>query len=122
RRGPANGSLGARTHDHARDRACMALLAQRRDDGGQIPLGSMRHDISCARPRAAHAHIERTVEAKREAASGFVELHRGDAQIEDDTVDRVVAEAARHSRKIGETVLDYYEPPAACLDQRGAAP
>src|SRR5262249_56248355 len=32
-----------------------------------------------------------------------------------------VAEAARHSRKIGETVLDYYEPPAACLDQGGAA-
>src|SRR5262249_9816258 len=111
----------ARAHDRARDRARVALLAERRDDDGKIALGSMRHDISCARRRAAHAHIERTVEAEREAASGFVELHRGDAEIEDDTVDRVMAEATRDRRKIGEAVLDQHEPPAACLDQGGAA-
>ena len=54
---------------------------------GEIALGRARDDVGGARALAAHAHVERPVEAEGEAALGLVELHRGDAEIEHDAVD-----------------------------------
>ena len=70
----------------------------------------MRDHVGRARPGAAHAHVERTVEAEREAAGGFVELHRRQPDIEHDAVDRVIAAGPRHAFEIGETVLDQDQP------------
>ena len=98
-RGGADRRLVARAHDGAGDRAGMALLAERRDDGGEIALGGARHHVGGARPVAAHAHVERTVEAEGEAALGLVELHRGDAEIEHDAVDGVVAAGCARRRR-----------------------
>ena len=53
-------------------------------------------------PADAHAHVERTVMAKGKSALGLVELHRGDAEVEDHAVDGVVAAAAQHRLQIGE--------------------
>ena len=55
---------------------------------GEIALGGRVHQIGGARPVAAHAHVERAVVAEREAALGLIELHRRDAEIEHDAVDR----------------------------------
>ncbi len=89
------GAFGAGADDGARDRAGMPLLAERSDDGGEVALGGLRHHVGGARPVAAHAHVERAVEAERKAALGLVELHRRDAEIEHDAVDRVVAKLPR---------------------------
>ena len=47
-------------------------------------------------PDWRHAHVERAVALEREAALGLVELHRGDADVEHDAVDR--REALRRRR------------------------
>ena len=83
----AIGASRRAAHDRARHRAGVALLAERRDDGGKIALGGVRHHVGGARPVAAHAHVERTVETEREAALRLVELHRGDADVEQHAVD-----------------------------------
>ena len=69
----------------------MPLLAEARNDGGEIALGGGGNQVGGARPALAHAHVERAVETEGEAALGFVELHRRDADIEHDTIDGVVA-------------------------------
>ena len=74
-------------------------------------------DVGGARAVAAHAHVERAVEAEREAALGRVELHGGDAEIEHDAVDRLDAGVARHSVEIGEAIFDQRQAPARRLDQ-----
>ncbi len=53
--------------------------------------------------------------------SRLIELHRRDAEIEQDAVDRVVTEAARDMFEIGEMVLDQREPALRLLDQAEAA-
>ena len=58
---------------------------------------------------APHAHVEGRVEAQREAARGFVELHRGDADVERDPVHRVDAEALRDRVEFAEARLDEFE-------------
>ena len=55
--------------------------------------------------------------AEREAALGLVELHRGDAEIEHDAVDRLVPGIARDGVEIGEAVFDQRQPAARLLDQ-----
>ena len=76
----------------------MALLAEQVDDVGEIALGCLRDDVGGARPVAAHAHVERAVEAEREAALGLVELHRRDADVEHDAVDR--RRSRRRARRV----------------------
>ena len=117
RAGGADRTLAARALDGAGDGAGMPLLAEARDDIGELTRGGLRHHVGGARPKTAHAHIERTVGAEREAALGRVELHRRDAKVEDDAIDRVMAEAASDSSQIGKPVLDQYQAAAGRLDQ-----
>ena len=98
--------LATRLDDGARDGAGVALLAQRGDDGGELALAGARDDVGRARAGAPHAHVERAVEAEREAALGVVELHRGDAEIEHDAVDRGAPCRAAIDRRDRRTVLD----------------
>src|SRR5262249_56625257 len=70
---------------------------------------------------AAHAHVERTTMAEGKSARRLVELHRGDTEVEDDTVDRVIAAAARDRFEIGEFVLHQDEPAAGLAHEVGAA-
>ena len=93
------GASARASHDRARDVAGEALLAERRDDLREVALGGRIDQIGRARARAAHAHVERAVVAEREAALGLIELHRGDAEVEQDAVDRLMAEIARDLRR-----------------------
>src|SRR5215475_2243369 len=68
-----------------------------------------------------HAHIERTVEAEREAALGGIELHRGNAEVERDPVDRFDSEACRNLVERREAALRDREPAAKLIDQIGGA-
>ena len=113
--------LGARLHDRARDIAREAFLAERLDDEREIALRGGIHQIGRARAVTAHAHVERAVIAEREAALGLIELHRRDAEIEQDAVDRLVSEAVRDVLEIGEAIFDERQPSFGLLHQREAA-
>jgi hypothetical protein len=112
---------GSRPRDRARDVAGKTLLAERRDDLREVALGGRIDEIGRARPGAAHAHVERPVVAEREAAFGLIELHRGDAEIEQDAIDRVMAEIAGDLPEIGEAIFDKREPACGGFDQVEAA-
>src|SRR3984957_16263038 len=96
----------------------MTLFAQNCDDESKVALSRARDDVGRARAVAAHAHVERPIEAKRKAARGIVDLHRRDADVEHDTVDR--GHAADDCLQIGEAVLDQIEPASGLLDQASA--
>ena len=114
------GRFGAGADNGAGDGAGMTLLAERSDDGGEIALGRMRHHVGCARSGVAHAHVERPIQAERKSALGLVELHRGNAEIEDNSVDRGVAEALRHRCEGGEPILHQQEAAPGRFHQIGA--
>src|SRR6266571_893399 len=69
--------------DAAGDAPRGPLLAVAVDDVGQLGLGHPVHDLG-GRDSAArvHAHVERPVALQAEAALGAVELHRADAEVE----------------------------------------
>ena len=113
-----DGALAARLDDRARNGAGMTLFAQYRDDEPEFALTGARNDVGRARAVPAHAHVERPVEAKRKAARGIVDLHRRDADVEHDAVDR--GRAADDGFQVGEPVLDQIEPALGCLDQAKA--
>ena len=116
----ADRRLGARLDDGARDAARVALLAEDENDIGEIAFARAGDHIGRARALAAHAHVERPVEAEREAALGPIELHGGDAEVEHHAVDRVEAGAVRDAVEIGEAVFDQREPATRRLHQVGA--
>src|SRR4029077_3131650 len=108
---------GARLDDRARDRPGEALFAERCDDRRKISLGRSIQQIGGARSLAAHAHVDWAVVAEGESALRLVELHRGDAEIEQDPSDSCVPEPARNLFEIGESLLDHGEPATGLLDQ-----
>ena len=65
----------------------------------------------------AHPHVERAAEPEREAALGLIELHRGDADIHHDAVDRVDALRGADLGEVGEAVLDQGQPAIGAVDQ-----
>ncbi len=68
RRGGADRRLRARLDDGAGDGARMTLLAEQENDIGEIALARAGDDIGRARALAAHAHVERPVEAEGKSA------------------------------------------------------
>ena len=68
-----------------------------------------------------HPHVEWTIEAEREAASGLVELHRGDADIHHDTVDGFDTLGRTDLGEIREAVLDQRQPYGRPVNQFQAA-
>ena len=80
-----------------------------------------RDDVGRGRAVMAHPHVERAVEPEREAALGLVELHRGDADVHHDAVDRHQALRGADLGEIGEAVLDQRQPAGRLIDQIEAA-
>ena len=74
--------------DGAGHRPRAALLAVMVDDVGQRRLLGAIDKVGGALAGALHAHVQGPIVAEREAAVGLVDLHRGDADIEDDGVGR----------------------------------
>src|SRR5258708_39864436 len=70
---------------------------------------------------AAHAHVERTLVAEGEPARGFIELHGGDAKVEHNTVDRVIAAGADDCLKVGEFTFHQDKPAAGRAHEVGTA-
>ena len=107
----------ARRDDGARDGARMTLLAEDIDDVGEIGLGGLRDHIRRGRAVMAHPHVERAAEPEREAALGLVELHRGNADVHHDAVDRGDTLRGADFGKIGKPVLDQGQPAVRPIDQ-----
>ena len=103
--------LGARIDDGAGDAARLPLLAKRIDRIGQIGFAGARHDVGGGRAAVAHPHVERAIEAKREAARGFVELHRGHADIHHDAVERGDALLRADIGQVRKCIFDKRQPP-----------
>ena len=113
-------SILAGGDDGAGDAAGVPLLAELEDDVGEVALGGLRHHIGGARSFAPHPHVERAVEPEREAALGLIELHRGHAKIEDDAVDRRMAEFFRDAVERREAFFDQRQSAIGLLDQSRA--
>ena len=80
------GALRAALDDRPGDAPGRGLLAVLPKDRGQgSGVGAVDH-LGGAVAAARHAHVERPVGGEREAAARVAELHRGDAEIEDDPV------------------------------------
>ncbi len=77
-------------------------------------------DFLDALAAAAHAHVERRIEAEREAARRIVELHRRDAEIESNAVDLANAVRRQQLFHFAEAALDQSEPAGEAFRQRGA--
>src|SRR4029077_885766 len=99
----------------------MPLLAEGKDDVSEIPFAGLVDDVGGAGALAAHAHVERSVETERKAASGGIELHGGDAEIEHDAIDRAVPGVTGEGVDIGEPIFDQGQAALSILDQTGAA-
>jgi len=66
----------------------MPLFPKDVDDVGEFLLGGVRDDICRRRSRMPHSHVQGAIQTEREAPAGLIELHRGDADVHDDAVDR----------------------------------
>ena len=69
-------------------------------------------------PSLAHAHVERAVALKREAALGIVELHGGDADVEHDAVGRREAGVGGDAFQLAEPALDQRQASVGFADER----
>jgi hypothetical protein len=65
----------------------MAFLAENADDARQVGNLERVDHVGGAQARLRHAHVERPVLLKREAALRLVDLHRRHADIEHHAVD-----------------------------------
>ena len=74
--------------DGAGDGARAALLAQEKQNFRKVRLVAAIDDIGGGRAFAGHAHIQRAVAHEGKAALGFVDLHGGNAQIENHRIGR----------------------------------
>src|SRR5262245_26463164 len=98
----------------------MPFFAKSKDDVGQSAFACVVHNVSSGGALAAHAHVERSVEAEREAAPGGIELHGRDAQIQHNSIDEIVSGLACDAVEIGETILGQCQAAFCLLDQIGA--
>src|SRR2546430_3766288 len=79
--------LAPAADDPAGDLLRVPLLAVAAEDRHEVALAPVVDDVATALVLARiHPHVERRVDRVREATLGPVELHRGDAEIEQDRV------------------------------------
>ena len=95
-----------RGDNRTRHGARVTLFAENIDDVGEISFGRLGDHVGCGRTVLPHAHVERALAAKRKAATGFVQLHRGHADIHHDAIDRRRTLSGTNLREVGESILD----------------
>jgi hypothetical protein len=83
-----NRALGAVRDNGARNAARLPLFAVAEQDIGEFGFAQLVDGVGGCRAVAAHAHVERAVEAEREATPGVIDLRRRDAKVERHAVDR----------------------------------
>ncbi len=120
--GGADRGLPPGRGDRPRDAPGEALFAEPADQLGQLVLGKLRDEVGGARPILSHAHVERAVEAKREATLGAVELLRGNAEIERDPGDRVGRCRADQLIHVAEAAFDQRQPTGELGGESRTAP
>ena len=99
----SNGRSARRRDDRAGDRARVPLLAVAAEEERELALLRLVDEIAGGElGRSVHPHVERRVGSVGEPALGPVELHRGDAEVEQDRVrlDVVCRELAEHEREL----------------------
>ena len=119
----------ATAYDLAGDLAGELLLAVLAQDAGQLLRRRGVEEVGGGLTgRRVHPHVERGVLGVGEAAVADVELHRGDAEVEEDGVGVVEAERAEHLGQLvvdrvdgGEAVTVRGEPLAGHLERGGVA-
>ena len=95
---------GPLAHDAAGVARGELLLAVLVEDAAQARLVVLGEDAGGGQlGRVVHAHVERGILRVREAALDLVELHRRDAEIEEDARDRRDAQLVEH---LGDLVVD----------------
>src|SRR3954447_16949427 len=100
--------LAPATDDRASDLLGVPLLTVTAEDGDELALAPAVHDVAGARVLGRiHAHVERRVGGVREPALRAVELHRGDAEIEQD---RVRADAVLRELRQDDAEVSPQEP------------
>ena len=81
------GAHDAPADDGSGDRAGEPFLAVAAEDQLELPLVGLVHELAGREfGGRVHPHVEWRVGGVREAALGAVELHRGDAEVEQDRV------------------------------------
>ena len=120
--GAPDGPALSRRVDRAGDPAGKPLFAKRADQLGKVGLRQGRDQIRGALSGAAHPHVERAVEAEREAALRRVELGRGDAEIEGNSGDRVGVHRGQELRHVAEPSFEDTKAFAVTLGQVAAPP
>ena len=75
-----------RLDDRARHGPRPAFFAIVIEDVGEFRLRRLVHEVGRADALALHPHVEGAVLPERKPALGLIELHRGDPDVEDDTV------------------------------------
>ena len=101
--GGLEGLLGALPFDAPRDVVRVALLAVAAEDVGELADRQHVDEVGGGDGlRRVHAHVERRVPGIREAALATVELHRRDAEVHVDDVDRGVGALGEH---VGEVAV-----------------
>ncbi len=88
--------------DSAGDPPRRPFLAERKENVGDRRFVFLAEDVGGAASFALHAHIERRVEAQREAARGLVELHRRKTPTSRTIRRPPDAQLARDAREIAE--------------------
>jgi hypothetical protein len=93
-------------HDAARDLCRHAFLPKITENPCEFIDRRGGHDLGRAPAASSHAHVQGPVAAKREAAAGVVQLHRGDAEVREDSVRRGVRVAFEDRVQVREVALD----------------
>src|SRR3989304_3414097 len=98
---------GATTDDGAGDAAARPLLAQTPQDGGELGFARLVDPVGGRplRPRP-EAHVQGRLDAEAEATRRARQLHRGEAEVEEDAVDRREAALAADGLYLPEVALD----------------
>src|SRR4051794_18880656 len=107
--------------DGAGNPARLPLFAEEINDVGEIAFRRARDDVGRSRACLPHPHVERTIEAEREAAAGLVELHRGHPDVHHDAVDAIDALSRADFGEVGEAIFNERQAASGAGDQLGAA-
>ena len=97
----------------------MPLFAEVENDIGEVALGGSVNDVSRTWAFTAHPHVEGAIKAERESATGRIELHGGNAEIEHHSIDSRVARFARNRIEVGKSVLDQGQATVGLIDHVG---